>query len=120
MHRDCIYHAGIDTNNGIESQNKLLKHTYLSRHRNITLSSLVLKINEEFLPDRYQKYLLQNYQMSEMYMYRAYKSNIPAYLKGRPRQVIMHCLERLRKGQKIMKTTIILKLNRRVMERYIA
>ena len=64
-----------------------------------------MKINEEFLPDRYQKYLLQNYQMSEMY--RAYKSNIPAYLKGRPRQVIMHCLERLRKRQKIMKTTII-------------
>ena len=59
--RDNEYHCVEDTKNGVEAQSKLLKYSYLPNRKNITLSSLVSHIIKSFLPDRYQKYLLQNY-----------------------------------------------------------
>ena len=89
----------MDTNNGVEAQNKLLKYSYLPNRKNITLSSLVSHIIESFLPDRYQKYLLQNYQMSD-------SDIIPDYLRTRPRSVIIHCLDRVRKANKFSSTDV--------------
>ena len=94
----------MDTNNGVEAQNKLLKYSYLPNRKNITLSSLVSHIIESFLPDRYQKYLLQNYQMTEAY--RSYSASIPEYLRTRPRSVIIHCLDRVRKANKFSSTDV--------------
>ena len=94
----------MDTNNGVEAQNKLLKYSYLPNRKNITLSSLVSHIIESFPPDRYQKYLLQNYQMTEAY--RSYSAIIPEYLRTRPRSVIIHCLDRVRKANKFSSTDV--------------
>ena len=72
--------------------------------KNITLSSLVSHIIESFLSDRYQKYLLQNYQMTEAY--RSYSACISEYLRTRPRSVIIHCLDRVRKANKFSSTDV--------------
>ena len=92
------------TNNGVEAQNKLLKYTYLPRRKNITLSEVLTIIIDVYLPDSYQKYLMKNYQMSETY--RTYKDFVPDYLRGRPRGVIIHCLQRMEKGKKFDKSDI--------------
>ena len=102
--RDNEYHCAVDTNNGVEAQNKLLKYSYLPNRKNITLSSLVSHIIESFLPDRYRKYLLQKYQMTEAY--RSYSAIIPEYLQTRPRSVIIHCLDRVRKANKFTNTDV--------------
>ena len=43
--------------------------------------------------------MFQNYQ--QLSEYRAYKDSIPAYLQNRPRSVIVHCLNRETKGERI-------------------
>lgn len=81
----------METNNGAESQNKMLKYSYIPRRRNINLSQLVDIVITDFLPDSHQKYLFQNYKMNSQY--RRYSDKIPAYLHGRPRPLIEHCLK---------------------------
>ena len=99
-YRDEVYHAAVDTNNGVESQNKMLKYNFLPRNTRLTLtlSRLVTVLNESFLPDMYHKQMFLNHQM--LPTYRAYNSFVPQYLHGRPRQVIIHCLERKSNCQK--------------------
>lgn len=75
------------THNGVESQNKLLKYSYLPR-KNITLSRLATVLNEEFNPDIHHKYLFLNYKTSPNY--RTYNDFVPSYLHRQPRQVILH------------------------------
>ena len=60
----------------------------------MTLSAIVTLIIESFLPETYQKYLFLNYK--QLSQYRSYKSfiHVPEFLHGRPRSVIIHCLER--------------------------
>ena len=96
--RDSKFHAAVNTNNGTESLNKLLKYSFLPRKRQMTLSAIATLIVEAFLPETYQKYLFLNYKQSAQY--RSYKSFVPEFLHGRPRSVIMHCLERRSKSLK--------------------
>lgn len=58
----------------------------------MTLSSIATILVEDYLPDAYQKYIFQNFQQSPHY--RCYSDNIPTYLQGCPRNVILHCLDR--------------------------
>lgn len=58
----------------------------------MTLSSIATILIEDYLPDAHQKYVFQNFRQSQHY--RSYNVNIPAYLQGRPRNVILHCLDR--------------------------
>lgn len=96
--RDSKFHAAVNTNNGTESLNKLLKYSFLPRKKQMTLSAIATLIVEVFLPETYQKYLFLNYKQSAQY--RSYKSFVPEFLHGRPRSVIMHCLERRSKSLK--------------------
>ena len=64
----------------------------------MTLSAIATLIVESFLPDTYQKYLFLNYKQSTQY--RSYRSIVPEYLHGKPRSVIIHCLERRSKSLK--------------------
>ena len=84
--------------------NKTLKYNYLPRGKNITLSHLVTILVDEFLPKMLQKYQKENFAMSESY--RSYNEFVPKYLKGRPRSVILHCLSRIRKGEKFTKESV--------------
>ena len=97
-YRDGSYHAAVNTNNGAETLNKVLKYSFLPKKNSLLLSRVVSLIIDDFLPLSYQKYLFQNYRQSTQY--RSYKSFVPDYLCGRPRSTILHCLERKTKALK--------------------
>ena len=99
--RDQTYHAAVNTTNGVESQNKLLKYSYLPKRRNITISSLATILYEDFNHDIHHKYLFLNSKTQASY--RAYK---PSYLHGRPRHVIIHCLDRKSSSRKYDDTDV--------------
>ena len=94
----------MNTNNGAESLNKLLKYSFLPRKKSLTLSTTVSLLIEKFLPVCHEKYLFQNYKQSGQY--RSYKSFVPDYLYGRPRNTILHCLERKTKALKYLLSDI--------------
>ena len=96
--RDTAYYAVVDTNNGTESLNKALKYSYIPKQKSLSLSGIASLLIERFLPDMYQKYVFQSYKLSEEY--RAYNDSIPSYLKGCPKSVILHCLQRTLKCHK--------------------
>lgn len=96
-YRDNQYHAAVETNNGTEAQNKALKYKYLPR-KAISLSHVVTVIIDQFLPEQHRKYLFLNFQMDPTY--RAYTTQVPGYLQGRPRNVILHCLAREEKARR--------------------
>ena len=91
-YRDTTFHNCVNTNNGTESLNKALKYTYLPRRKQLNLSGVVTTIVETFLPALRQKYLFANFEQSSCN--RTYKNHIPVYLHNRPRNVILHCLDR--------------------------
>lgn len=71
--------------------NKLLKYKFLPRQKNLTLSFLVIKLTEEFIPALHYKYMFQNFKQTSLY--RAYNPAVaPKYLQCRPKSVILHCL----------------------------
>ena len=98
VYRDDEYHCAVNTNNGVEAQNRLLKHTYLSRHKNLTLSSLMCILIEHFLPEMYEKYVTAQFKMTGSY--RQYYSWVPDFLHNRPRTVIAHSLQRIQNCEK--------------------
>ena len=53
---------------------------------------MVTTIVETFLPALRQKYLFANFEQSSFNW--TYKNHIPVYLHNRPRNVILHCLDR--------------------------
>lgn len=64
--RDQTYHAAVNTTNGVESQNKLLKYSYLPRKKNI-ISRLGTILYEDFNHDIHHKYLFLNYKTQPSY-----------------------------------------------------
>ena len=97
-YRDDDYHCAVNTNNGVEAQNRLLKHTYLTKQKNLTLSSLLCILVEHFLPDMYEKYVSAQFKMTTSY--RQYYSWVPDFLHNRPRSVITHSLQRIKNCEK--------------------
>ena len=84
-----------------------LKHK--TRHWSINISHVKLypsQINvvsiiiEQFLPEQHRKYLFLSFQMDPTY--RAYTTHAPSYLQGRPRNAIIHCLEREERARKTL------------------
>ena len=53
---------------------------------------------ERFLPDAQQRYVLPNVKASDWY--RTYNNFVPAYLRDRPRSVVLHCMNRQSRGNK--------------------
>ena len=65
----------------------------------MTLSFLVIKLIEEFIPALHYKYVFQNFKQTSLY--RAYNPVVvPKYLQCRPKSVILHCLHRKSKSLK--------------------
>ena len=83
----------INTNNGIEAQNKVFKYNYLSKGTDKTLSGVVKVIVEHFCPEQYKLYILKNLKLKKNI--KSYNKEIPEYLHGRPHAFISHCLHRL-------------------------
>ena len=80
----------VNTNNGIEAQNKLFKYSYLPGSLDKSVFGIVVMIVESFIPDSYQHYLDTNLQLSGSY--REFKRDIPDYLHNRPSHLVKHCL----------------------------
>ena len=64
----------------------------MPKQRASTLSALVCLLVERLLPDAQQSYVFSNLKACEWY--RQYNDVVPDFLRGRPRSVILHCLER--------------------------
>jgi hypothetical protein len=88
------FHGNIDTNNGVERQNRTFKEKYLVNLADKSLSSMIQSLIKNFIPDQHMKYLDAQYMMTSDF--REYHANIPKYLHGLPERVIRHCL--VRKG----------------------
>ena len=97
-YKDDEFHAAVDTNNVTEAQNKVLKYKYMPKQRASTLSALVSLLVERFLPEAQQSYVLPNLKTAEWY--RRYNDFVPHFLRGRPRSVILHCLDRQSRSNK--------------------
>ena len=67
-YRDTKYHASVETNNGAEALNRLLKYQYLPRKRKMTLSNIICTIIEQFIPALHYKYIYQNFKQSDLYI----------------------------------------------------
>ena len=105
-YRDSVYHAAVNRNNGTEAQNKLFKYNFLPCNKQrATVSAITTLLVEDYLPMAYQKYLVQNYKQTSTY--RAYNDFVPDYLLDRPRNIILHCLDRMARSHKLTASNII-------------
>ena len=103
--RDNTFHESINMNNGTEALNKALKYSYMPRNKHsMNLSSIVSLLVENFLPSFRQKYLFSNFEQSSLN--RKYNECVPSYLQDRPREVILHCLDRKTSSARFTQTDI--------------
>jgi len=86
----------VDTNNGVEAQNKALKYKFLPR-KSVSLFNVASIIVDQFLPEQQRNYLFLNMQMDPTY--RAYSTKVPAYLHGHPKKIIVHCPKKEEKAR---------------------
>ncbi|XP_063234777.1 uncharacterized protein LOC134537844 [Bacillus rossius redtenbacheri] len=82
----------IHANNGIESQNKVLKHSYLCNNSDKSLTGMLKIVINNYLPDAYKKYCSEN-------SIKEFNSDIPSYLMNRPQHFIKHVLTRISAAQ---------------------
>ncbi|KAK3106823.1 hypothetical protein FSP39_000615 [Pinctada imbricata] len=86
------FNVWINTNNGVERQNKSLKYEYLNKKKATSLSQLLQITVDRFLPESYRRYLQMNVAASSYA--RGYSGSIPQFLHDRPKHVIQHCYKR--------------------------
>ena len=79
----------VNTNNGVESQNRHFKYDYLPRAIDNSVYGVVVMLVESLLPDSYQHYIDTNFKQSSSY--RRYNDSIPCYLCDHPSHFIKHC-----------------------------
>ena len=70
----------------------------MPKQKSMTLSGIACLLVEQFLPDAHRNYVLANVKVTEWY--RRYKTFVPEFLRGRPRSVVLHCLDRQTKARK--------------------
>ena len=102
--REDAYNIAVNTNNGLESQNKLLKYSYLPHCPEKSLTTIVTTLVEDFFPEQHKKYIRMNVRMSGDFQ--SYREDIPHYLHGRPSSLIKHCLKRITSAEDIRATEI--------------
>ena len=75
----------------IESQNKLLKYSYLPHSPEKSLTTIITMLEETFFPDQHRKYPRINVRTSGDFQ--SHRENILHYLHGWPPSLIKHCLK---------------------------
>ena len=93
--RDPEFEAEINTNNGVESLNRLLKYNFLPHAPDKTLTAIVTIIIKDFLADQYSNYRRNNFKST----LKSFNTSIPVYLHGRPKSFIAHCRSRIESAQ---------------------
>ena len=85
--------------------NKLLKYKFLPRQKHLSLSYIITKLVEEFVPALHYKYVFSNFKQTSLN--RTYDPKVvPSYLQGRPKAVILHSLHRKAKAMKFSESDI--------------
>ena len=75
IHRWCRFYRNnesdivINTNNGLERQNKVLKYDFLTKFSDRSISGLLTIVKDHYLPSRYRKYVSKNLTLSKDYRY---------------------------------------------------
>ncbi|XP_065215356.1 uncharacterized protein LOC135842015 [Planococcus citri] len=101
---DQKYSVIIRTNNGIESQNKLIKYSYLKLHVDKSLCGVLDVLITDFFIDEIKKYQVANSRLSENC--KQYDKEIPEYLHNRPVDFIRHEYARYASGKTFDKDDI--------------
>ena len=81
----------VNTNNGVEAQNKHFKYNYLPRSVDKSAYGIAVLLVESFIPDSHQQYKDTNFKLSGSY--RTYNDDIPPNLHNRPSHFIKHCMK---------------------------
>ena len=68
----------INTNNGLERQNKVLKYDYLAKYNDHSVAGMLLIVHTQYLPNRFKRYKSSNLHLSKKY--RSYNKIIPTWL----------------------------------------
>ena len=97
------YHAAVNTNNGAEALNKVLKYKFLPRRKAITLSNLATLLVESYFPKAHRNYLCMNYL--QKIEYRKYKSIVSEYVQDRTRSTFLHCFVKIKVLQAVLGVT---------------
>ncbi|XP_013412961.1 uncharacterized protein LOC106175477 [Lingula anatina] len=84
----------VNTNNGVERQNRTFKYNYLRQCSRNSLSTMVKVLVERFLPDRYKEGYIKKNNTYAGY-YRKYDATVPSYLQNRPEFFTKHCMGRI-------------------------
>ncbi|XP_065196481.1 uncharacterized protein LOC135827972 [Sycon ciliatum] len=81
---------------------EVLKYAFLKSNngKKRTLRDTFTIIIEQFLPEQRDKYLKKN--IMRLSSFRRYNDYVPVYLRDRPRNVILHCMEREQSSQEYM------------------
>ncbi|XP_071820563.1 uncharacterized protein [Apostichopus japonicus] len=93
IYRQDRFNMKINTNNGIERQNRTLKYEFLSRFTDRTLTGMLTTVIKKFLPEMHRRYIECNLKATSVY--RSYNASIPRFLQNRPKEFILHCVKRL-------------------------
>ena len=83
-----------NTNNGTERINEEPKYEDHNRCINLPISELLTIIIEEFLPNRYERYVEMNVQFSSGF--KKYQNEIPSYLWDRPKIIVEDILNKMK------------------------
>ena len=92
FYRHRTYDAIINTNNGLERQNKTLKYEFLNLEKDKSLLGVLSTIKNEFLPSSIEKYTRKNAKITSLYS--EYNTNIPKWLHERSHAFIRHVMSR--------------------------
>ena len=93
-----------NTNNGTERINEVLKHNYLKKYKQSTLSQLMTILIEQFIPERYEQYVELNIAYTSGS--KAYDSNIPSYMVNRPGPLVDDMLTKRARVTDFMKSSV--------------
>ncbi|XP_049796586.1 uncharacterized protein LOC126213055 isoform X2 [Schistocerca nitens] len=80
--------ATIDTTNGVEAMNKIVKHFFLKHNSDRTLTGVTKVIINQFLPNLIRKYCLQNSAI------KAYNKDVPLFLHKKTNKFAKHVMQR--------------------------
>ena len=102
--RNPLVDRCVNTNNGVEAINKILKHNYLKFYCDRSATGLITMLINTFLPDRYKAYVKINHKMTNQYS--KYTEHTPGYLRDRPMKFIKHMEAGNSKGRAIPQSDI--------------
>ncbi|XP_046863233.1 LOW QUALITY PROTEIN: uncharacterized protein LOC124456977 [Xenia sp. Carnegie-2017] len=81
----------VNTNNGVEAQNRVFKYEYLPQSIDKSLYGIAVMLVESLIPDVLQHYLDANLRLSSANC--KYNPSIPEYLHNRPLHFLKCCLK---------------------------